>query len=143
MKIWHHFGDILRYSSRKKLGKLGFKNIWFFWRTSRCSSGSYETFRVPGRCQATPARWSGFKGKTEAGKQKAPHLGQRCEPKGGTSDNQTQNYQYANFLKGYSYMPRGAFWVFLTLTLRNHIAPHPVAQVVGVSGERGREASVP
>ena len=33
-----------------------------------------------------------LKGKVKAGRQKARHLGHHLEPKGGTSDNQGQNY---------------------------------------------------
>ena len=102
---WHHLGlpngtvlallgVILASKSKKNRRKTTFQKKKRFLNNRQ--NARPEARRPFGTTRdVRPRRPNGaiFNGKVKAGRQKAPHLGPGFEPKRGTSENQTRNYQ--------------------------------------------------
>jgi hypothetical protein len=64
--VWNHFSKQVDEQTRE----VTFQKNTCLGRRTKCLSRGYDTFRVPPRCQATPARWSHLERKTKGREQK-------------------------------------------------------------------------
>ena len=98
--IWTHFGVILASDSEKKHEKGRSRKTCFLGERQNARPGAMTASECPQDVRPRRPEGAICNGKLKAGKQNTPHLGPGFEPKGGTSDNQSQNYLYAHLLKG-------------------------------------------
>ena len=92
-RFWHFLESFWRANLRKIPEKGRSKKTRFLNNRQNARPGAMTPFAPTRDVRARRPNGAIFNGKVKAGRQKAPHLGPGFEPKRGTSDNQTRNYQ--------------------------------------------------
>ena len=92
-RYWHFGESFWEAILRKVTEKTRSRKTRFLNNRQNTRPGAMPLFDTTQDVRARRQNGAIFNGKVKAGRQKAPHLGPGFEPKGGTSDNQTRNYQ--------------------------------------------------
>ena len=90
---WHFWESFWRANLWKIQGKVRSRKTHFLNNRQNARPGAITPFDPTQDVRARRPNGAIFNGKVKAESQKAPHLGPGFKPKGGTSNNQTQNYQ--------------------------------------------------
>ena len=92
-RYWHFRESFLGAILRKMREKRRSRKTHFLNNRQNARPGAMPLFDTTQDVRPRRPNGAIFNGKVKAGRQKEPHLGPGFEPKGGTSDNQTRNYQ--------------------------------------------------